>query len=153
MDDPRGAGNRILVHDRLPLLIVEFFGAPDDDQFAAYLAELEAITARQAKRPFDAPARRVVIFDSTHSTRPVTASQRRMQAAFMKRMKEVYGDDAGTGVCFVMTNTVVRGVFTAILWLQPMSYRFKVVASRAAANAWAHTWITGSESLPPPTSA
>jgi len=136
--------NEIRVLDRFPMLIVEFHGAPDDDEFAAYIAKIEAISEQRASRKLP-PARVVILFDTTHATRAVTASQRRMQADHMSRMKAKALTD-GTrdeyiGVCFVLANTLLRGVLTAVLWLHPMSQRYEVCATRKEADEWCTRWV------------
>ncbi len=140
--------NEIRVTDRTPLVIVEFFGAPDDDEFARYLAKIEALAEFGASRPQVAGDRGAILFDTTHASRPITASQRRMQAEHMRRMKTTLRSTASqnaTGVCFVFTNSIVRGVLTAILWLQPMSERYEVCSTRELAETWCRGWIMGLE--------
>lgn len=136
--------NEIRVYDQFPQLIVEFYGAPDDNEFAAYIAKVEAAADRAAARP-PSVTRTVILFDTTEATRPVTASQRRMQADHMRRMKARShangGWEALVGVCFVLTNPIVRGVLTAVLWLQPMSERYEVCATRKEADEWCRQWV------------
>jgi len=135
--------NEIRVLDEFPLLIVEFYGAPDDVEFAAYISKVEAAAERGARRGLSI-SRTAILFDTTHSTRPVTPSQRRMQADHMRRMKETTGSSAGSdlvGVCFVLTNTLIRGVLTAVLWLQPVSHRFEICSTRREADEWCRQWV------------
>ncbi len=138
--------HEIRVTDQYPLLLIEFFGAPDDVEFAGYIAKVEAIAERGATRP-QLAGRSVILFDTTHSTQTVTASQRKMQAAHMLRMKakvEALGTDVyQTGVCFVLTNAVARGVLTAILWLQPVAERYEVCSTRKEADQWCRQWVVG----------
>ena len=54
--------NEIRVFDRYPQLIVEFYGAPDDAEFAAYLAKVEAIAERGGSRS-QIFGRTVILFD------------------------------------------------------------------------------------------
>lgn len=144
MAAPGSVKNEIRVFDQFPQLIVEFCGAPDDAEFAAYIAKVEAAADRGAPRHLRF-TRTVILFDTTQATRPVTASQRRMQAEHMGRMKakaQANGAwDALVGVCFVLSNPIVRGVLTAVLWLQPMSERYEVCSTRKDADEWCRRWM------------
>lgn len=145
--------NEIRVIDDFPMLVVEFCGAPDDAEFAAYIEKVEAAAERGAMRNLSL-SRTVILFDTTYATRPVTPSQRRMQADHMLRMRakaQSNGGSALVGVCFVLTNPLIRGVLTAVLWLQPVSHRFEVCATRAEANEWCRRWVLtpGGDSMAP----
>lgn len=147
-----GARNEIRVLDRYPIIVVEFEGFPDDAQFAAYLAALDEISARQAQFNFgNVDARAVIVFDTTGSTRPITASQRKMQAAYVRRTWEQVPEHASvrSAVCFVITNAIVRGVLTAVLWLQPMREVHKIFATRLEADQWCRRWVLGTNTEPP----
>jgi hypothetical protein len=149
--------NEIRVVDRFPLIVVEFRGFPDDAQFAGYLEALDAITARQRRQGGLESQRIALLYDTTESTRPVTASQRRMQANYMKRARSEADPalEQRLGVCVVITNGLVRGVLTAVLWLAPMRERLRVCATRDEAELWCRRWVIGrvSEVPAPPDAA
>ncbi len=143
--------NEIRVIDRGPVIVVELSGFPSDAQFKAYLEEVEAILERRYRMAPNAPReqRAAILFDTTHSTRPVTATQRRMQAEHMRRLKERFPMDERAeqaAVIFVITQTLIRGVLTAVLWLQPSKEHFKVCATREEADLYVKRWIVGAVS-------
>lgn len=138
--------DEIRVVERPPLIVVEFSGFPDDDEFRSYLKRVEALLEARAARPSGFSERNAILYDTSDSTRPVTASQRKMQADHMRLIKQGYassGGEAQAAVAFVIKNMLVRGVLTAILWLQPMRERYKVFAERTDAEAWCRSWIVG----------
>jgi hypothetical protein len=142
------ARDEIRVFDRSPLLVVEFSGFPTDEQFKRYLGEVEAIAERRSReaRGGASAVRGALLIDTTASTRPVTATQRRLQAEHIRRMKSRFGaqdSDGQTAVVFVITQMLVRGVLTAVLWLQPSGEHFKVCATRAEADEYVRQWILG----------
>ncbi len=62
----------------------------------------------------------------------------------MKAKVPTLGADAyQTGVCFVLANPVIRGVLTAILWLQPVSERYEVCSTRKEADQCCRQWVVG----------
>lgn len=136
--------NEIRVLDEFPRLIVEFSGAPNDAEFASYIAKVEAAAERGAARNLSF-TRTVILFDTTEATRPVTPAQRRMQADHMVRMRAKArangAQEALVGVCFVLCNPLLRGVMTAVLWLHPVSHRYEVCSTRDEADEWCRKWL------------
>ena len=124
--------------------MIEFSGFPNDQQFAEYIEKVESVQSDRS----DLSARNAVLIDTSDSTRPVTAAQRRMQVAYMKRAKGRDRTDSAskTGLCFVITNTFVRGVLTALLWMSPInSETMKIVGDREDADEWCRRWVLGLE--------
>ena len=158
MGEEAAPPDEIRVLDRGPILVVEFSGFPDDDAFRAYLQRVEDIMQWRNDNPHhDMADRSAVLFDTTDSTKPVTAAQRKLQSEHMARMKTKHGDEHShqVGVCFVIKNTLIRGVFTAMMWLNPFQKEtIKVVATRAQADEWCRRWVVGThafdESMRPP---
>ncbi len=113
---------------RRPLITVTFDGLATDAEFDAYLDQMtEMVLARKE--------RTVTILDARASGR-APATQRKKQADWLKE------HDAdlrrySLGTAFVITSPLVRGVLTAILWVQPMATAHVVVASMDAAERWA----------------
>ncbi len=109
------------------MYVVTFNGQVTDEQFRAYLSALSALMGRGGWR--------VLVYDARLAA-PAPASQRRMQAEWMKL------NDAGVrrstaGIAFVIPSAVVRGVLTAIFWLQPLACPHLVTESFEEAFRWA----------------
>jgi hypothetical protein len=112
---------------RLPLLHVVYDGGVTDQQFEEYLNEYTALLDRG--QPYAA------VFDASKSASP-SGDQRRSQARWM-RQHRVRLRELCIGGAFVITNSIIRGAFTAILWLQPLPFDHYVVRSEAEAKRWA----------------
>lgn len=113
---------------RHPLVVVQFVGASTDAEFDAYLEQMHQIVlARKQKN--------VTIFDATRST-DTNAQQRRKQADWLKAHAGLLRTYS-LGSAFVITSPLVRGVLTAILWLQPMPAPHTVVGTYAEGERWA----------------
>jgi hypothetical protein len=113
-----------------PLILVTYYGAASNDQYAAYLQELTAITQRNERA-----TNMVVINDATRWIRS-NAEQRRMQADWIAKNAEVLRGRTA-GVSFVISSAVVRGGLTAILWLSNMPCPYRVTATLEESVQWA----------------
>lgn len=118
---------------RWPLAIVTFDGAYTEDQFDAYLVEMDAVVAR--------PGKRVVIYDATECG-PVAASQRRKQADWMKRHGNTIRANTA-GIVFVLPSGILRGMLTAIFWLHPLEAPHAIVKDLNEAILRAREWLGG----------
>lgn len=117
---------------RFPLVVVEFRGAASDVQFRDYLAAVDAASKRAASE-----GRRIaMVVDTLQATRAVTASQRRMQVDWVKASFE-RSEHVMAGMAFVIDNALVRGVLTAILWVQSLPCPYTTSGARAEAEQWA----------------
>ena len=123
---------------RFPLVTIEFVGACSDEQFEEYLAKMRATTQRAEEQG----KRYVIVVDTLQATRAVTAHQRKRQAEEMTENLRI-SRTAIAGMVFVINNPVVRGVLTAILWLQGMEWDYDVVRTRAEGDAWALQRVSG----------
>ncbi len=99
----------------------------DDDALADFLAMLER---RQPE--LERPHAWIADFSALRSA---NARKRRMFAEFQERTAPI--DRAhNAGSALVVPNGLVRGLVTAVHWLQPPVYPTVVVASRAEALRW-----------------
>lgn len=114
-------------NSRPEMLMIRFDGVVDDDAFDRYLRETEEIMVRRRRESY------AMVLDSRNGGRP-TPAQRFRQAEFIKTHSERLKQCAGAA--FVMNNAVVRGVLTALLWVQPMPYPHVVVATVEEAETW-----------------
>ena len=112
---------------RLPLLIASFSESFADADLAAFHAACQRMLER--KLPY------AVVLDATAVAR-VSATQRKAQAEWMKAN---FADCQSycAGLAFVIRSPVVRGIFTAILWLQSLPSPYVVVPERQAGIDWA----------------
>ena len=116
-----------------PVVVVSFVGAYSEDQFDAYLAEMDAVVARSG--------RRVLIYDATECGL-VAASQRRKQADWMKaHAYQTRGNTAG--IVFVLPSALLRGVLTAIFWIHPLESPHAIVKELEEATEHARTLLGG----------
>lgn len=110
-----------------PLLRLHARGESLDQDIADRCAFLERHLARKEKI--------ALVFDTTGS-RPLTARQRKLWTDWLSAHDAILRRYlAGVGI--VVTNTLVRGVFTGVFWVwqPPMPYTF--VARARDAEAWA----------------
>lgn len=120
-------GDIVIQEGLAPLYIVTFTGKVSDAEFDAYLRELSTLTER--------PGRRAMVYDARLAT-PSPASQRQMQAAWMKRFDaDVRNKTAG--IAFVLPSALMRGMLTAILWLQPLACPHHVTTDFTDGVGWA----------------
>ena len=120
----------IVVTSEGPLILVTYYGAASNDQYAAYLEELTKITQRNQHN-----RNMVVINDATRWIRS-NAEQRRMQADWIAKNTEVLRGRTA-GVSFVISSAVVRGGLTAILWLSNMPCPYRVTGTLTESIDWA----------------
>jgi hypothetical protein len=111
---------------RWPLLIVSFDGLASDDEFDAYLVELGHYANRGETW--------CTIFDGTRSV-GAPASQRRKMASWIKKHESVLARHSA-GAAFVIRSAMVRGVLTAIFWVQPLPHPHAIVSTREEAELW-----------------
>lgn len=119
----------IIVDDsRYPLLFVTFHGLPSEDEFERYLVRIDEIRIQRGGVT-------ATIMDATRS-RGATPKQRRRQAEWLKSNFAVL-ERTSAGTAFVIDSAIVRGVLTAILWVQPMPGPYTIVATVGEAERWA----------------
>ena len=108
-----------------------------DEELARFLHAVEAHVSAQQE-----PFAWVVMADALMSS---SAKQRAEFAAAERRMKDK--DQAlCVGTAFVLTSAIARGAVTAVYWLSPPVYPYKVCATREAALAWASGRLEGERS-------
>lgn len=110
-----------------PLVIVTFEGVSTEPEFDDYLRRMSGYLARKETI--------ATVLDATRAG-PTPPTQRRKQAEWMRENEAVLRRQSA-GTAFVISSAVVRGVLTAILWLQPIPQEHVVVATRAEGIRWA----------------
>jgi hypothetical protein len=124
---------------RYPLVVVTFVGLATEAEFDAYLAAMtKMINERKQKN--------VVILDATQSGRS-PPSQRKKQARWIKEHEHLLRAYS-FGTAFVITSALVRGVLTAIFWVQPLPNDYTIVATLEEAERWAAAKLRDGGSAP-----
>lgn len=102
-----------------------FSGVASEPEFDAYLARLDQLMVRGTYG---------TILDASAAGR-TPPMQRQKQATWLKERAATLKQNQ-VGTAFIITNPIIRGVLTAIMWIQPMPNPHAVVGSRAEALAW-----------------
>lgn len=130
---------------RFPMLVVEFHGKATNEQFVEYLAAMD----RHLDRCDAEGCHNVLVVDTLAATSPVSAPQRKLQAEWMAK-NFMRSKARMRGMAFVIDSMVVRGVLTAILWLQTMPCEYAVFGSREEAEAWVIRQLSGARNSKSP---
>lgn len=123
---------------RNPVIVFTFHGVFSDPTFDDYLARLTEISRRSGLR--------ALIYDIRDSG-VVPASQRRKQAEWMKRYQLLTASGTA-GMAFVIESAVLRGILTAILWMQPLACPHTVVSDMDAALQWCRDTLRARGGVP-----
>jgi hypothetical protein len=111
-----------------PLYMQAFPPTVKDEELSAMLAEVERITmAMQSPYGWVADISNVI---------SATPKQRSMYAESDKRLKE-YDQKYCAGSGIFCTSNVARGVLTAVFWISPPVYPYKVTSTLREAETWA----------------
>ncbi len=129
-------GSIVVDDSRRPILVVRFEGLVSDAEFETYLGDMEA----QLK-----PGERVCTILDARVAGRAPPRQRKMQADWLAR-NAARLRQCSVGSVFVITSPLVRGVLTAILWLQPMPVAHAVVATMEEAERWANARLAEAKS-------
>ena len=121
---PRG---QVVLHtDHAPLYVVEFVGVPQDGEFETYLDSMLAIARRGELH--------AMVMDATRAG-VIPPHLRKRQAEWM-REHEAINRATTAGMAFVLEGKLMRGLLTALFWMQRMPCPYAVMASREAAVRW-----------------
>ena len=119
--------------DGWPLVLVTLPAAQSDDEVLAYFDELRACRAR--REPY------AIVVDAAAS-RGFSAKQRRMQAQYVSEGLELSGMYL-KGLAFIAPSELIRGMLTAIFWLQRPASPHRVFTTKEEAVAWARERVEG----------
>jgi hypothetical protein len=111
-----------------PIYLVKFPKSTTDSMLRAYFRAIEAWSVRALH-----PVAWVLDLSAVAS---VPAAQRASFAAFMRRM-QAYDARYTRASALVVPNPIVRGVVTAVFWLNPPAFPHQAFAEADAALAWA----------------
>lgn len=112
------------------LIVVTFVGEATDAEFDAYLEQM-AKELRATKEPTAS------ILDGSRAT-GASARQREKQARWMKDNHDLLSTKS-TGSAFVISSRIIRGILTAIFWVQKPPGPYVIVETMTEARAWARS--------------
>lgn len=113
---------------------VTFDGPHTDAEFLEYLAE--------SGRHAHARTGRAVVLIDARKAAPMNARQRKQQADWQREHERVLRENT-LGTAFVVSNTITRGLLTAIFWLQPLPHEHVVTQSMEEAERWCRARLAG----------
>lgn len=131
---------------RKPLIVVRFVGAPTDAEFRDYLTLLE----RNLEDSIARGVTTAVAIDATDQPNAISAAQRRTQAEWIRAHYQSLATGCA-GTAFVAPTAILRGIITAVFWMQRLPYPYAVVATLSEAEAWCAGQLAASpKSIAPP---
>ncbi len=131
---------------RKPLIVVRFVGSPTDAEFREYLALLE----RNLQDSIARGATTAIAIDATAQPNAISAAQRRTQADWIRSHYHSLAT-ACVGTAFVAPTAILRGIITAVFWMQRLPYPYAVVATLSEAEAWCAGQLAATpKSMAPP---
>lgn len=110
-----------------PILLARVNGQPTDEEFEAYLAELE--------RALDSGVRYASVVSTARNAPMTRARHAKMQAKWIAEREALIAERCAA-VAFVLPSAVMRGVLRAILAMQRMPSPYKVFEDEAEGIAW-----------------
>lgn len=76
--------------------------------------------------------------------RDAPATQRRIVAEHEANVRPI-AERRCVGLAVVIPNAIVRGFFTAVTWVSPLSYPHKIFEKRSSAIAWARGQLAAAQ--------
>jgi hypothetical protein len=117
--------------EQFPLVVVTPIGPLDFSTFEVYLAQLDAWLVR---------GQRFAMVLDTRRSAPLPAVLRRRHAEWMAARKAAL-ERWCAGGAIAITDPLIRGTLTAILWVQPLPFRHQVVKTREEGEEWCRTQL------------
>lgn len=127
--------------DFLPLYVITHKDVVTEEEFEVYLNDV----TRSMYEP--SSSRRILIQDATDSE-PASPKVRKRQAEWLKQ-HEARLAELTIATVFVIPSSFVRGVLTAILWLQPLPMPHHVCSTLEEALEWSEMRLAELGLAPP----
>jgi hypothetical protein len=108
-----------LDESRWPLVVLTAVGEQSDEDFDAYLADADRLLSRREHHG--------VIFDARRAA-PIGPKLRKRQVEWLRR-NDLSLREYRVASGMVMSSAIQRGVFRAILWMQPLPYPYCIESS------------------------
>ena len=116
--------------DEIPLTCLRPSGQPSDEELVESLKRITRLIDDEKRA-----RRKIVMIVDMRKAGALSASQRRIASGWMKQNLRGWKEIA-VGSVFVINSPLVRGVLTALLWLQPLDMAHDVVGSLDEAMRW-----------------
>lgn len=110
-----------------PVVVVTFVGESTDDEFDGYLSRMSGEIER-ASGPV------ATILDGSRAG-ATPAKQREKQARWLRQNAGLLRRKSA-GTAFVITSPIIRGVLTAIFWIERPSHEYTIVETLPEARRW-----------------
>jgi hypothetical protein len=120
----------IIKLDDIPLTCLRPVGQPSDEELIESLQRITRLMEDQKRAQ-----RKLVMIVDMRKAGALSAGQRRIASAWMKENLTAWKHVA-IGSAFIIDSPIVRGVLTALLWLQPLDMPHDVVSNLDAAMRW-----------------
>ena len=111
-----------------PLVRVRYHAKPTIEELDESLERLDAMYQRDGWR---------VLIIEVDAGVTLDAALRRRQADWMTRQRATIQRGCA-GIAFVLPSRLLRGMLTAILWIQPLPAPHRVVGTTEEAETWCH---------------
>jgi hypothetical protein len=113
-----------LDESRWPLVVYTALGDQTEEEFEAYLADADAVLARRERHG--------VIFDGRRAA-PIGPKLRKRQVEWLRQHdRQLKAQVVALGM--LLSSPVQRGVFRAILWMNPLPYPYSIEVRFEAAR-------------------
>lgn len=123
-----------------PLVLITMVSEPTDAEVDWYFAYIGEVHRR--RQPF------ALVYDLT-KTMSAKATHRKRKAEFLKEYAPLTRAHCA-GVTFAVSSPLIRGLLTAIFWIQPMACPFEVFASVEQCMTWSHAQMATSRNQAAP---
>lgn len=134
---------RVIDESRWPLVIATFDGDASDEEHLAWLRERTSQLLRRERHALILDARKCGA---------LPPSQRKIQADW-QREHTALAQKYTLGVAFLSASPVMRGILTAVIWLQPIKWPHEVVGTWDQAEQWTLERLRAAGLDAPPASA
>lgn len=117
---------------RFPLVFVAFRGPIAIDALDGYFARIDRFC--KERRRF------ALVVDTTRAAVPSAGVRKHVADAIAAR-KIAFGRHC-VGVAIVITNALLRGATTAVLWIEPFPHPHEIVATKGEGQATCERWLS-----------
>jgi hypothetical protein len=129
-----------LDESRWPLVLYTAIGDQSDEDFEAYLADADRVLARRERHG--------VIFDARRAS-PIGPKLRKRQVEWLRQNdRQLRAQCVALGM--LLSSPIQRGVFRAIMWMNPLPYPYSVEVRFDAARLFVCQHLERSGCAAPP---
>ena len=117
--------------EEIPLTCLRPSGHPSDEELAESLQRITRLLDDERRA-----GRKIAMIVDMRKAGALSANQRRISSGWMKENLRGW-KQVSVGSVFIINSPIVRGVLTALLWLQPLDMPHDVVGTLDEAVRWA----------------